>query len=118
MLCIVQSVWSIENIMMKLINKIWLSHIYDEDKLNEKGFFMLALDKTTTHYNDNIGPEKFLQEMLSSGIIVEQFCKSEQISVKQFEQLAHDVINDWKLTKQTHLSESEAREASNQAKKS
>ena len=56
--------------------------------------------------------------MLSSGIIVEQFCKSEQISVKQFEQLAHDVINDWKLTKQTHLSESEAREASNQAKKS
>ena len=56
--------------------------------------------------------------MLSSGIIVEQFCKSEHISVKQFEQLARDVINDWKLTKQTHLSESEAREASNQAKKS
>ena len=50
-----------------------------------------------------------MQEILSSGIIVEQFCKNEHISVKQFEQLAQAVINDWKLTKPTHINESDTR---------
>ncbi len=40
--------------MMKWINKIWLPYIYDEDKLNEEGSFMLVFDKATAHYGDNI----------------------------------------------------------------
>ena len=58
--------------------------------------------------NNNIyikGDFEILNEMLQSGIVVEQFCKNEGITVEQFEELAREVIFDWKLTDTTHVSE-------------
>ena len=37
--------WSTENIMMKWINQIWFTYIYDKDKLNKEGAFFLILAK-------------------------------------------------------------------------
>lgn len=64
----------------------------------------------TSLYNNNIDPQKFLTEMLNSGILVEQFCKNERISIKQFKKLSKEVIDNWKLTKKTHLNESDMRQ--------
>ena len=62
--------------------------------------------------NNNIyikGDFEILNEMLQSGIVVEQFCKNEGITVKQFEELAREVIFDWKLTDTTHVSEQDTK---------
>lgn len=50
-----------------------------------------------------------MNEMLTSGVAIEGFCMTEGITVKQFEQLANEVINDWELTKEHHNSENDLR---------
>ena len=61
--------------------------------------------------NNNIykGDFEILNEMLKSDIVVEQFCKNERITVEQFQELAREVIFDWKLTGTTHVSEQDAK---------
>lgn len=56
------------------------------------------------------GAKEILEEMLSSGIIVEQFCKNEGISVRQFKKLADEVIIDWEMQGATHNSERDIRQ--------
>ncbi|GEM_PF-4592254 len=59
--------------------------------------------------NNNKRAKEILSEMLASGIAIEGFCMSEGITVKQFEQLANEVINDWELTNEHHNSETDLR---------
>lgn len=60
--------------------------------------------------NNNKGfHEKILKDMLNGGILIERFCKAEGITKTQFEKLAHEVINEWELTNETHYNERDAR---------
>ena len=63
----------------------------------------------TTTININKEPEEILEELLKGGILLEQFCKNEGISKNQFKLLAKQVINEWKLTKRTHVDDNDTR---------
>ena len=58
--------------------------------------------RTRTH-------EEIVAEMFASGIIIEQFCKNEGISVEQCHKLADDVLVEWELVGETHHTDKEAR---------
>ncbi len=58
---------------------------------------------------NNLDEDEILLKIMSSGNVIEQFCKSEGITVGQFEQLASEVFNDWNLTKPVHNNEKETR---------
>ncbi len=53
--------------------------------------------------------QKIFESLLQSGIVIEQFCLNEGISVEQFKELGNDVLNEWKLTKPHHNSERDIR---------
>jgi len=59
--------------------------------------------------NNNKGAKEILSEMLTSGVVIEGFCMSEGITVKQFEQLANEVLNEWALTKINHVNDIDLR---------
>jgi len=59
--------------------------------------------------NNNKGAKEILNEMLTSGVVIEGFCMTEGITVKQFEQLANEVLNEWALTKITHVNDIDLR---------
>ncbi len=63
------------------------------------------LNENNCSAKNNLNEEEILLKILSSGNVIEQFCKNERITVEQFQELAREVIFDWKLTGTTHVSE-------------
>ena len=93
---------------------------YSDYQYSYKGLFIktkqLPIQEQETYSiiernNNNIelDSRKILSDMLTSGVVIEGFCMTEGITVKQFEQLAKEVINDWELTKEHHNSENDLR---------
>ncbi len=91
---------------------------YSEYQYSYKGQFIITkqlpiqeqeINNSIHSLNNNKGAKEILNEMLTSGVAIEGFCMTEGITVKQFEQLANEVLNEWALTKITHVNDSDLR---------